>query len=135
MTNLKLFLVRVLDWIDVEIFDHRFCKVCYIIGTTSWWNSPPIEEDGLIKYDAESNTLNIRLSNRKIEISQYIEPGIIVDYDFDRNVVRLEILDISEYIEKERLLSDLREGIHAAMTGDTIPASDLRKALDELDDN
>ena len=33
--------------------------------------------------------------------------------------------------EKNRLLSDLRQSIHEAMTGDTIPASKLLEALED----
>jgi len=35
--------------------------------------------------------------------------------------------------EKNRLLSDLRQSIHEAMTGDTIPASKLLEALEAED--
>lgn len=37
--------------------------------------------------------------------------------------------------EKKRLIVDLRQGIHEAMTGDTIPASKLLEVLDEPTEN
>ena len=40
-------------------------------------------------------------------------------------------LDEEEFDEKEALLDDLRQSIHEAMTGQTIPASELRAALDD----
>jgi len=43
------------------------------------------------------------------------------------------LLALVEADEKAQLLSDLRQGIHEAMTGDTIPASKLLEALNELD--
>ncbi len=35
--------------------------------------------------------------------------------------------------EKNRLLADLRQSIHEAMTGDTVPASKLLEALEDED--
>ena len=139
MKQLKLTLIRIADWIDAHILEHRFYWICERVGNSSWWDMPP-EEVGSIKYDPESDTLNIRISSRKREVAENIEPGIIVDYDSNRNVVALEILDISEYIHDgktfdtmDELIADLKEGIHEAITGDTIPASKLLEALEDMD--
>lgn len=130
LKQLKLSLIRIADWIDVHILDHRFYWICQRVGNSSWW-AMPTKEIGSIKYDPESDTLNIRISDRKREVALNIEPGIIVAYDTDRKAIGLEIRDISEYIEKGKLLAALRQGIYEAMTGDTIPASKLREFLDD----
>lgn len=41
------------------------------------------------------------------------------------------LLALVEADEKARLLADLRQSIHEAMSGDTIPASKLLEALEE----
>ena len=43
------------------------------------------------------------------------------------------LLALVEADEKNRLLADLRQSIHEAMTGDTIPASKLLEALETRD--
>lgn len=43
------------------------------------------------------------------------------------------LLALVEADEKNRLVADLRQSIHEAMTGDTIPASKLREALEAED--
>ena len=43
------------------------------------------------------------------------------------------LLALVEADEKNRLVADLRQSIHEAMTGDTIPASKLREALETED--
>lgn len=43
------------------------------------------------------------------------------------------LLSLVEADEKSRLLADLRQSIHEAMTGDTIPASKLLEALEAED--
>ncbi len=43
------------------------------------------------------------------------------------------LLALVEADEKNRLLADLRQSIHEAMTGDTIPASKLLEALEDED--
>jgi len=40
-------------------------------------------------------------------------------------------LDEEEFDEKQILLDDLRQSIHEAMTGQTVPASELRALLDD----
>ncbi len=52
-----------------------------------------------IKYDAQVDILRIRLSDKQIEESEEIEPGIIVDYDEQGRIVGLELLDASDLVQ------------------------------------
>ena len=49
-------------------------------------------------YDAETDVLDIILSQCEVEESDEIKEGIIVDYGSDGKVVSIEILDASEKI-------------------------------------
>jgi len=48
-----------------------------------------------IKYDKEVDVLVIRLSEAKIVESDQVKPGVILDYDKEGRIVRIEILDAS----------------------------------------
>jgi uncharacterized protein YuzE len=52
-----------------------------------------------VKYDAQTDILVLRLSDKPIIESVEIEPGVIVDYDANGQVVAVELLDASEYIK------------------------------------
>lgn len=52
--------------------------------------------------DAEVDVLRILLSDKPIEESDEDKPCVILDYDKDRNVVGLEILDASKPMENPR---------------------------------
>jgi uncharacterized protein YuzE len=49
-----------------------------------------------IKYDKEVDILVIRISDEKIVDSDELKKGIILDYDANGNVVKIEILDASK---------------------------------------
>jgi uncharacterized protein YuzE len=51
-----------------------------------------------IKYDPQVNILRIRLGDQPIEQSDEVQPGVIVDYDANGNIVGLEILDVSDIL-------------------------------------
>lgn len=46
-------------------------------------------------YDKEIDALALRWSEARIEESDEVEPGVILDYDIDGNVVGVEILEAS----------------------------------------
>ena len=60
-----------------------------------------------IKYDKESDILYIRLSENTIMESDEDNPGIILDFDADHQVVAIEVLQASkrlpnpEFVEYE----------------------------------
>ncbi len=51
-----------------------------------------------IIYNSEVDVLRIILNNEAIEESDGGEPGIILDYDKDGNVIGFEILDASKRV-------------------------------------
>jgi uncharacterized protein YuzE len=53
-------------------------------------------ENCWIKYDKEVDILVIRISDKKIVDSDELRKGIILDYDENGNVVKIEILDASK---------------------------------------
>lgn len=55
-----------------------------------------------IKYDPQVDILRIRLGDTAIEESEEVEPGVIVDYDEQRRIVGLEILDASDIVQNPK---------------------------------
>ena len=62
--------------------------------------------DVKVKYDPQVDVLRIRFGSTAIEESEQIEPGIIIDYDDQGNVVGVEILDASERINRTQDASE-----------------------------
>ena len=52
-----------------------------------------------LKYDKDPDILLIRFSDSKISESDEPKPGVIIDYDKDGNIVRIEILDASKKVQ------------------------------------
>ena len=52
-----------------------------------------------MKYDKEVDILLIRFSDSKISESDEPKPGVIIDYDQEGNIVRIEILDASKKVQ------------------------------------
>jgi uncharacterized protein YuzE len=59
------------------------------------------------KYDLEQDILRIRWSEEPIEESDEEQPGVILDYDQEGNVVGVEILNASRKISQWQQLSSL----------------------------
>ena len=49
-----------------------------------------------VRYDPETDTLTIRLSDHPVTESDEASPGVILDYDDRGNVVGIEILKASQ---------------------------------------
>lgn len=49
-----------------------------------------------VRYDPETDTLTMRLSDRPVTESDEASPGVILDYDDHGNVVGIEILKASQ---------------------------------------
>ena len=49
-----------------------------------------------IKYDQEVDVLLIQLSDSKVYESDESKPGVILDYDEEGNIIKIEILDASK---------------------------------------
>ena len=56
-----------------------------------------------IRYDEKSDALYIRLREVKYFESDEIKEGIILDYDREGNVIGIEILDASDYLDSVEL--------------------------------
>ncbi len=54
-----------------------------------------------VRYDEKADALYIRFSENNYFESDEIKEGIILDYDKNRKIVGLEILDASENLPKE----------------------------------
>ena len=52
-----------------------------------------------VVYDRETDTLVITLSEARIRESTELGPGVVVDLDFEGNVVRFEVLRASTVVE------------------------------------
>ena len=93
-----------------------------------------MEQKARIKYDPQTDTLTLRFGDTPIAESDEIEPGVIVDYDANGQIVGVELLDASTIIQftKADLLTALRASFHQAEAGQIRPISELDKALDEL---
>ncbi|MEW5989667.1 MAG: DUF2283 domain-containing protein [Chloroflexota bacterium] len=53
-----------------------------------------------VVYDRETDTLVITFREERIQESDEVRPGIIVDFGYDGQVVRFEILRASQVIQK-----------------------------------
>ena len=51
------------------------------------------------KYDSEVDVLRINWSEAEIEESDSVNPGVILDYDSQGNVIGIEILNASKKIK------------------------------------
>ena len=49
-----------------------------------------------IKFDQEVDILVLRFSEEKILESDEVKPGVILDFDIEGNIVKIEILDASK---------------------------------------
>lgn len=59
----------------------------------------------IAKYDAENDILRVRWSDLPIAESDEDQPGVILDYDANGNVVGVEILNASQSIENLALIA------------------------------
>lgn len=52
-----------------------------------------------VKYEKEVDVLVIRFSDQKVVESDESRPGVIIDYDKEGRIVKIEILDASKLTE------------------------------------
>jgi len=52
-----------------------------------------------VKYNKEVDVLIIQISDGEISESDEPKPGIIIDYDKEGNILRIEILDASKHAD------------------------------------
>jgi uncharacterized protein YuzE len=56
-----------------------------------------------LKIDRESDALYFRLDESQIVESEEIQPGVVLDFDAEGNVVGLEMLSISKRLTPEKM--------------------------------
>jgi uncharacterized protein YuzE len=59
----------------------------------------------ILKLDQESDSLYLRLDDTGIVESEEVQPGIILDYDADGNVIGVEFLALSKRVAIDKLKS------------------------------
>jgi uncharacterized protein YuzE len=64
-----------------------------------------------LKVDKKNDALYFRIDESRIIDSQEIQPGIILDYDSNNQVVGIEILGISKRTDQENFKSILFETV------------------------
>ena len=57
------------------------------------------------KYDPEANALYVKFSNDKIERTEELRPGIILDFDSRGYIVGIEMLDAKQKLSESALKS------------------------------
>lgn len=57
-----------------------------------------------VTYDTDTDILRIRLSSKRIDESNELMPGVVVDVDSKGNAVGFEILDASKRIENPKAI-------------------------------
>ncbi|PJF38693.1 MAG: DUF2283 domain-containing protein [Candidatus Dadabacteria bacterium] len=55
-----------------------------------------------VVYDKETDSMTITFKDVEIRDSDEIRPNVIVDYSFDDEIVRIEILHASEMVDNAR---------------------------------
>lgn len=55
-----------------------------------------------VEYDQQTDTLTITLRKSRIRESDEIRPGVIADFGFDGGIVRFEVLNASQVVDRTR---------------------------------
>ena len=58
-----------------------------------------------IKVDKDTDTLYFRLDENKVVESEEVQPGVILDYDENNQVVGVEFLNVSKRVASDELSS------------------------------
>ena len=56
-----------------------------------------------LKIDKENDALYLRLDEAEIVESEEVQPGVILDFNEENNVVGVEILNLSAHVGKDKL--------------------------------
>ncbi len=58
-----------------------------------------------LKIDKKNDALYLRLDESAIVESEEVQPGVILDYDSQRNVIGIELLGLSKRVSMDTLTS------------------------------
>ncbi|NQS97894.1 MAG: DUF2283 domain-containing protein [candidate division Zixibacteria bacterium] len=64
-----------------------------------------------VKYDPESDSIIITFREERIQESDELRPGIIVDFGYDGGVVRIEVLNASTVVKDTREMQFVVGGV------------------------
>ncbi len=53
-----------------------------------------------VRYDKQADALYIQLTDKEVSESDSEKPGIILDYDSEKNIVGIEVLNASQKTNK-----------------------------------
>ncbi|MBN2026443.1 MAG: DUF2283 domain-containing protein [Actinobacteria bacterium] len=56
-----------------------------------------------LRIDQQNDALYFRLDESEIVESEEVQPGVILDYDANGNVIGIEMLDLSKRVSSENL--------------------------------
>jgi len=56
-----------------------------------------------MRYDEKADALYLRLDDSKIVESEEVQPGIVLDYNADKQVVGIEVLNLKRRVPKADL--------------------------------
>lgn len=56
-----------------------------------------------LRIDQQNDALYFRLDESEIIESEEVQPGVILDYDANGNVIGIEMLDLSKRVSRENL--------------------------------
>ncbi|MCL0036184.1 DUF2283 domain-containing protein [Dehalococcoidia bacterium] len=48
-----------------------------------------------IEYDREANALYIQIQEKAVSKTKEVEPGVLIDFDAENNLIGIEILDVT----------------------------------------
>ena len=63
-----------------------------------------------VRYDADTDTLTVTFRDVAVAESDEDDPGVILDYDSEGNLVAVEVLDASQRVEEPRSVTPATEG-------------------------
>ena len=62
------------------------------------------------KYDVETDTMTLIFRSDRVKESDEIRPGIIIDYGYDGQVIRIEVLNASSVFDNVKEMQFAVEG-------------------------
>jgi uncharacterized protein YuzE len=54
-----------------------------------------------VSVDPDSDILYVKLYDRSVDVSETVEPGVVVDYDAGGAIVGVEIQDVSSRLRRQ----------------------------------
>ncbi len=82
-------------------------------------------------FDPETNALYLRFSKKNVVESQEVAPGVVLDFDAEKNVVAIEVLDARGFLASDDVPPLSGSAVRVvAKSGEACPVSGLWLALE-----